>query len=231
MSNVRPQGHHSLNGEELREAIFSRVKQGVLQAMTLRSMHAFPLVRYRVTIEVIPYSSQGSRDPVVDDKNVQKCVVEGREFLEVVEDAVELVHDSTIIGWDKDPQQERSDLGLGRLETKRVEGQYIDARVGATARIEEPELPPPSGRATRAPVVPPLAPDHKPVDVATGVLAGAKAVPLGASVNTAAVPLDEGDRILRQEAETWSAPSPDPLFHDAIASEEVLPGRVTKIKK
>ncbi len=233
MANQRSQAIHPLNGEELRNGIYLRVKQGVEQAMLLRAMQSFPLVRYRVTIEVIPYRSQGNAEPLQDAAKMQKVVVEGHEFIEVTEEGAELVHDSQIIGWDKDPQVERAEVGLGRVETRRVEGQYVDANVGATMKIEEPELPPPSGRTPRArqtAIKPTLAAERRPIDVSAGILDSAKAVPLQ-TINPADVTPDVAAKILNAEAETWSKPNMDPEVQQAIASEQPLPGRVTMLKK
>lgn len=229
MANTRQNAHHSLDGDELRAIIESRVKQGILQAMNLRAMYAFPVVKYRVTIEVIPFTPQGSSEPIPDGKSIQRCVIEGQEFVEVREEAVELVHDSPIIGWESDPQKERDDTGLGRVETKRVEGQYVDVHVGKRIEIEEPELPPLRERGPRvqpAPVRPPvtnaLGKDHKPVGDTTVLV-----VP----VNTEGIAQQEAERIAKMEAETWSAPSPDAEFHNAIANEDMIPGRVSKLVK
>jgi hypothetical protein len=226
MANTRPTSIHSLNGDELRALIEQRVKQGILQAMNLRGMYSFPLVRYKITIEVLPFRSQGRDEPLPDDKNAQRCVIEGQEFIQVVEDSVELIHDSPILGWDKDPQEERAETGLGKVETRKVEGQYVDVSVGRTIKIEEPQLPPQRGReAARGG----LAPDHKPVDVNAGITKGAGA-PV-TQINPAGVPEADAKRILEQEAETWKSPSPDPNFHDALASERELPGRISVLKK
>jgi len=226
MPDRRQEAHHSLNGDELRTIIEDRVHQGILQAMNLRAMYAYPLVRYSVTIQVIPYESQGPGDPVRNDKFLERCVVEGREFVEVREEAVELEHDSPIIGWEKDPQVEREETGLGRMETHRVEGQYVDTRVKSKISVKDPELPPVGGRVPRTPA---LAEDHKPVDVAAGLKKG-PAISYAAS-NDLNIPPEQAQRIARQEAEDWATPAMDPEIHDAIASEKELPGRVTVLKK
>ncbi len=234
MANQRIGAHHSLDGDELRTIIESRVKQGILQSMSLRAMWAFPIVRYKVTIEVIPFEHQGNSEPTVDTKNIQRCVVEGQEFVAVLEDAVELIHDSPVIGWEIDPQKEREDAGLGRLETRRVEGQFIDTHVGKRIQIEEPELPPPSGRRVgQVPIAPPLKPTAP-----KGSAGQAAKIPVmkGATVsvdavNSTGVPEQEAERIARVEAETWAQPQMDSEIQRAIANEEPLPGRVTKINK
>ncbi len=170
----------------------------------------------------------------MDTKNIQRCVVEGQEFVAVLEDAVELVHDSPVIGWEIDPQKEREDAGLGRLETRRVEGQFIDTHVGKRIQIEEPELPPPSGRRVgQEPIKPPLKP---PVPKGSAGQAAKQSVMKGATVpaepiNEIGVPEQEAERIARVEAETWAQPQMDSEIQRAIANEEPLPGRVTKINK
>ena len=240
-NNTRSQTHHSLNGDELRAIIESRVKQGVLQSMNLRAMYSFPLVKYRVTIEVIPYRPQGASEPIEDTKSIQKMTVDGVEYVAVIEDAVELVHDSPIIGFEKDPQVERDEVGLGRVETRRIEGQFIDTHVGKRIEIEEPELPPPSGRRVgQEPIKPPMkAPVVSPAPAppkGSGGKAAQAPVMGGAAiaaepVNVTGVPEQEAARIAQQEAETWSAPKPDAEIQNAIANEEPLPGRVTKLVK
>ncbi len=232
--NTRQGSHHALDGDELRTIIEHRVKQGILQSLNLRAMYSFPLVRYKVTIEVIPYESQGVGEPIKDAKNWQQLVVEGQEFVAVLEDAVELIHDSPVIGWEIDPQKEREDAGLGRLETRRVEGQFIDTHVGKRIQIEEPELPPPSGRRVgQVPIAPPLKPT---APKGSGGQAAKQSVMKGATVpaepvNDIGVPEQEAERIARVEAETWAQPQMDSEIQRAIANEETLPGRVTKINK
>jgi hypothetical protein len=225
----RPSQHHSLNGDELRTIIEQRVKQGILQGMNLRAMYAYPLVRYKVTIEVVPYRPQGSQPPVEDLGKVERCIVDGQEYVAVVEDAVELVHDSPVIGWEKDPQQEREDSGLGRMETRRIEGQFIDTHVGKRIDIEEPELPPVRGRMAQP------SPAPKPPAGSGGVAAQAKVLggPGAAvgSVNVTEVSKEEAAKISRQEAEDWAQPQMDHEIQRAIANEEELPGRVVKVKK
>lgn len=246
-NNTRATQHHSLNGDEMRAIIEQRVKQGVMQSMNLRAMYSYPLVRYKVTIEVIPYRPQGAGEPIQDDKTAQRCIVEGQEFVQVLEDAVELVHDSPVIGYESDPQKEREDVGLGRVETRRIEGQFIDTHVGKKIEIEEPELPPHRGRnlAQGGPVKPPMvAPAHtepraEPAPEPRKGRAGTAAqAPVMAGntvpaepVNVIGVPQQEAERIAKVEAETWSAPKPDAEIQQAIANEEALPGRVTKLNK
>jgi hypothetical protein len=222
----RKPSYHSLNGDELRTIIKARVEQGILQAMNLRAMYAFPLVSYKVTIEVIPFRPQGTREPIPDDKTIQMCVVEGHEFVEVRQDAIELIHDSPIIGWEKDPQVERQETGLGKIETKRVEGQYVDVSVGQKIKIEEPELPPLRGRGPRGQALPP---DHKPVDVSAGLKSGPAMQ--GTGDNPGGLPPAEVDRIANLDAQAWAQPAPDADLHAAIANEEPLPGRVSVLKK
>lgn len=231
MANTRNSAHHSLNGDELRTIIEQKVKMGITQSMSLRAMWAFPIVRYKVTIEVIPYKPQGTGEPIVDDKNIQKMTVDGVEHVAVLEDAVELVHDSPVVGWEVDPQKEREDSGLGRVETRRVEGQFIDTHVGKRIEIEEPELPPPSGRRVGQPIAPPLSPPKGSAGQAAkqSIMKG-PAFP-AEPVNVTGVPEQEADRIAKLEAETWSAPKPDDAIQQAIANEEPLPGRVTKLNK
>lgn len=240
MANTRDQAHHSLNGEELRTIIEQKVKMGITQSMSLRAMWAFPIVSYKVTIEVVPYKPQGAGEPIPDDKNTQRMTVEGVEYVAVLEDAVELVHDSPVIGWAVDPQKEREESGLGRVETRRIEGQFIDTHVGKRIEIEEPELPPPSGRRVgqdpikppmKAPVSPkPAPPKGKDGTAAQAPLMGGNTV-AAEPANVTGVPEGEAARILQQEAETWSAPKPDAEIQNAIANEETLPGRVTKLVK
>jgi hypothetical protein len=240
-NNTRVSAHHSLNGDELRTIIQERVNQGILQSMNLRAMYSFPLVRYKVTIEVIPYRPQGLNEPIQDDKNAQKCIVEGQEFIEVLEDAVELVHDSPIIGYDSDPQKEREEVGLGRVETRRIEGQFIDTHVGRKIEIEEPELPPVRGRnLAQGPIKPPIAEpvreEATPVRAGRGGTAAAQPILKGPTVpvqpvNTEGVSPELAAKIAVQEAETWAGPKPDDAIQNAIANEQPLPGRVTVLKK
>jgi len=180
----------------------------------------------------IPYTSQGAGEPIIDDKNIQRMTVDGIEHVAVLEDAVELIHDSPVIGWEVDPQKEREDSGLGRVETRRIEGQFIDTHIGKRIEIEEPELPPPSGRRVgQAPIQPPLAPPKGSTGQAAkqSIMKGS-AVP-AEPVNTEGVPQQEAERIAKVEAEVWSAPKPDDAIQQAIANEEPLPGRVTKLNK
>lgn len=215
--------YHSLSGDEIRTIILQRTRQGIDQALDLRVLRSYPLVRYKVTIELIPYQPMGEGHPPAADQG-QRAVIEGREFVEYLPDAVELVHDSGIIGEEKDPQIERQESGLGRMETKPIEGRFTDVHVGAKVKIEEPEKPPLGGRR---PIAPPLR--EPKADVAAGITAG-KAEPLP-EVELPGITKEEALRIQRQEAETWAAPAPDSRFSEALSQEKPIPGRVTIIEK
>lgn len=143
MPATKGQTYYAISGEEMGKIIQERVKAGIHQAFDLRGIRAYPLVKYKVVIELTPYQPAGAADPVPDA--TQKFMCEGQEFIEVTHEAVSLVEESPIIGHEVDPQQVRERAGIGSMTTKKVEGQNVDV-------YEKPAQEPPSFKQTPAPV-------------------------------------------------------------------------------
>lgn len=153
MALGKPQTYHAISGDELGKILLERVKQGIHQALDLRNIRAYPLLRYKIAVELTPYQPAGDDTPTADA--AQRFLCEGQQFVEITENAVALVEESPIIGYEVDPQQVRERAGIGRMTTKKVEGQNVDVHekppgVEAPA-FHEPAAPaPPAAVLTEA---------------------------------------------------------------------------------
>jgi hypothetical protein len=203
--------YHPLDGTEIKAAILKRIDQGMSQAIDTRAFRSYPLVRWKITIEVQPYEHAGAdvvngeivpRTPESDPLQKQTFQLAGYDFVEVEDDGVRLSEDSKIIGHEVDPQSIREQTGLGRMGAKREEGQYVDTYIKA------PEPPAPTQEGTQPLII------------------GEEKVPPSAGQ----VPNDAEIRAAEEHEETsWSAPAEDPDFREAIETGEPLRGRVTVV--
>lgn len=201
--------YHALTGDEMRTVLLQKTRAGIDQAMDLRVFRSYPLVKYRITLELIPYRDQGEGAPVPD--TAQRCTINGEQFIDVIEDAVILEDASKIIGFEVDPQTIREECGMGRVETVRTGEGHFDIR-------QAPRTP----EADRRPTVPePRTPIQKP-----------KA--LEPEIQEPELPAMSDEDIARKTQEdvaAWSSVSPDTEFRRGIADEEPVPGRVTVVGK
>jgi hypothetical protein len=144
--------YRALNGAELKEVIVARLKTAMDLDATVNLTRSFPLVRYRVTVELTPFIRTGIGAADVKPEHQSVYEVEGEAFLPVQEEAIELVEESPIYGVDGDPQQLRKLAGMGTVETRKTDtGETVDVRI--RDRGPQPEL----ARVSSRPMVQPEA--------------------------------------------------------------------------
>lgn len=155
--------YRGLNGAELKTIIPARVAEAMNQDNALNIARGFPLLRYEVTIKLIPYRSAGQdRDgkPVDLPDTAIVYQVEGEQFIPVDTAALELEEISPLYGRDADPQDLRRLAQQGTVESMRTNtGELVDVRTkpGTTELVAAPLV-----RIPDAPPVPPPPPLTQP---------------------------------------------------------------------
>src|SRR5689334_4319622 len=109
------QTYHALAGPEVDRILMDAFQRGIRQAFDLRNIRAYPLLKYKFTLELTPYQPAGEQAPVPDV--TQRCVIEGQVFQEVTSEAISLIEESPIIGHEVDPQKVRERAGIGQVIT------------------------------------------------------------------------------------------------------------------
>ena len=164
-------------------------------------------MKYRITAEIIPYEEAGvdsHGEMVTEPAKADKAEFDGHFYVMVEEDAIVLSEESKVIGQEQDPQDLRMDSGLGRMETKRVEGQLADIHVGA-------------GNDTAPP--PEWANKNEPPVIVTEPVLPKTSGPTEAEIEAAD----------RAEKQSWEGARADEDFEKAIGFGEPLKGRVTVV--
>lgn len=139
-------GYHPLDGNEVGVILKNRFDQAIMQALDLRAFRVYPLLKYRITVELIPYQEAGQHADgslIVEPDKAEIATFDGHEYIMVEQDAVVLSEDSKIIGLETDPQDLRMGAGMGKLVTKKVDGHVVDDYVGANAIPQAPAPEPP----------------------------------------------------------------------------------------
>lgn len=134
--------YRGLNGAELKEILPQRVREAMSLDNTVNVARGFPLLRYTVRIELIPYRSAGQDRAGLEQLAPDKSIVyecDGEYFVPVETEALALEEESPIYGKEADPQELRTLAGLGTVESIRTNtGELVDVR---TKPGEKPNAP------------------------------------------------------------------------------------------
>ena len=194
--------YRPVNGQELKDIIPARVRECMMLDNTVNITRGFPLLKYKITVELIPYHSAGlSREGVPVDLPDTAIVyeVDGQYFTPFEPAALELVEESPLYGREDDPQNLRSLAGLGTIESIRTStGELVDVRTKPGSK--EPDVPPPLVTIPDAPPVPPPPPlMQSEVTVAQQV-----------------APNEDPDTTYKIEESRWAGSHEDPAIGKAV---------------
>jgi len=181
----------------------------------------FPLIKYKITVELIPYRSAGmSRDGLPVDLPDTAIVyeVDGVYFVPVEFAALELVEESPLYGREADPQELRTLAGMGTIETVRTNtGELVDVRTKPGSL--EPAVEPPKVTIPDTPPPPPVPPLTQQEVTKALETTGA----------------EDADTTYKIEEQRWAGSHTDPALERAIKSAvddpqgamRAAPGRVS----
>lgn len=134
--------YRPINGQELKDILPKRVAEAMLHDNVVNVARAFPLVSYKVHVEIQPYQLAGKDaqgNPIAHPDARAICYdVEGELFVPVYESTVELVEQSPIYGSEADPQDLRRMGEVPVIDSARTEiGELVDVKLPVPRKARE----------------------------------------------------------------------------------------------